>query len=195
MSATSPAGSGSSGSRLASTLGEADRLGAQLLADGRVAGRGRVALVEDQVEHRHHLVEPLRDDRLGRLAKADAGDAQPPLRAHQPLRHDGLRDEEGARDLGRREAAGQPQRERDLRLGRERRVAAGEDQLEAVVGQAVVGEVRGGLRRPAARAAAASTPASGRAGAGRAPRCRPSRSPRRPARRGRPRPASGRRRA
>ena len=58
----------------------------------------------------------------------------------------GSGDEEGAGDLGRREAAGKPQRERDLRLGRERRVAAGEDELEAVVGQAVVGEVGGGLR-------------------------------------------------
>ena len=126
--------------------GEADRLGAQLLADGRIARRGGVPLVEDQVQHGHHLVETLGDDRLGRVAKPDPGHAQAALRAHEPLRHDGLRDEEGARDLGRREAAGQPQRERHLGVGRERRVAAGEDQLEAVIGQAVVRKVRGGLR-------------------------------------------------
>ena len=83
---------------------------------------------------------------LGRYAQRDPGVADLPLRAHETLRERRLRDEERTRDLGRLEAADEAQRQRDLRLRRERRVAAGEDQLEPLVGNdglLVVGELLG----------------------------------------------------
>ena len=135
-----------SGEERREDAGEPDRLLAQLVADGLLARRRVVALVEDQVEDRCDLVDALGHDRLGRLPEADPRHPQPSLRAHQPLGHDRLGDEEGARDLGRGETAGQAQGERHPGLGRKRRVAAGEDQLEAVVGQVLVGDLRGGLR-------------------------------------------------
>ena len=66
------------------------------------------------------------------------------LRPHEPLRHRRRRDEERARDLLGLEADERAKRERDLRLERERRVAAGEDEAKAVVG-----DLR--RRRPARR--------------------------------------------
>jgi hypothetical protein len=48
--------------------------------------------------------------------------------AHQSLRHRRLRDEEGACDLGGRQPAERAQRQRYLRLRRERGVTAREDQ-------------------------------------------------------------------
>jgi hypothetical protein len=71
---------------------------------------------------------------LRRHAQRDPRVADLPLRADEPLRERGLGHQEGARDLRRLEAADEAQRQRDLRLGRERRVAAGEDQLEPLVG-------------------------------------------------------------
>ena len=65
-----------------------------------------------------------------------------------PLRHSRLRDDERPRDLLGAEAAQGAQRQRHLRLGRERRVAAGEDQLQALVGENRLFElVLHGLRR------------------------------------------------
>ena len=63
---------------------------------------------------------------------------QRPLGAHDPLRDRRLRDEERARDLVGRQAAEQAQRQRDARLGREHRVAGGEDQAQQVVADVVV---------------------------------------------------------
>ena len=60
------------------------------------------------------------------------------LGADEPLLHGRLRDEEGARDLGRAETAEGTQGERDARLGRQRRMAAGEDQPKPVVGNGAV---------------------------------------------------------
>ncbi len=70
---------------------------------------------------------------VGRDAERDPGAADLPLRAHEPLRHRGLGDEERVCDLGRREAADLAQRQRDAALGGERRVAAREDEREALV--------------------------------------------------------------
>ena len=61
------------------------------------------------------------------------GIADLPLGADDPLGHRRLGHEEGARDLRRREAAEQAQGQRDLRLARQRRVAAGEDEPQPVV--------------------------------------------------------------
>ena len=64
----------------------------------------------------------------------NAGVANLALGAHQPLRHRRRGHEKRARDLVRLEAAQRAQRQRDLRLERQRRVAAGEDQPQAIVG-------------------------------------------------------------
>ncbi len=75
------------------------------------------------------------------------------LRAHEPLRHRRLRDEERARDLVGRQAAERAQRQRDLRVERERRMAAGEDELEPLVGEhGLVQVVVHGLAAPRAGA-------------------------------------------
>ena len=121
--------------------GEPDRLAAQLPAHGRP-----VAGVEDEIDRREHEPQPLGQQVLRRHAQRDAGVADLPLRADEPLRERRLGDEKGARDLGRLEAADEAQRQRDLCLRRERRMAAGEDQLEPLVGNGgllVVGELLG----------------------------------------------------
>jgi hypothetical protein len=71
----------------------------------------------------------------GRHPERDARIADLSLRAHEPLRHRRVRDEERAGDLLGREPAERAERERDLRLDCERRVAAGEDELEPLVGE------------------------------------------------------------
>jgi hypothetical protein len=70
----------------------------------------------------------------GRDAKRDPGGLDLALRADEPLGHRRLGDEEGAGDLLGLEAAQRPQRERDLGIERERRMAAREDELEPLVG-------------------------------------------------------------
>src|SRR5207237_1162004 len=67
-------------------------------------------------------------------AQRDPGIGDLPLRAHEALRDRRLRRHEGPCDLGRGETDDAAEGERDLRLPRQRRVAAGEDELEAIVG-------------------------------------------------------------
>jgi hypothetical protein len=119
---------------------EPDRLATQVAPHRRP-----VPGVEDEVDRREDDAQPLRHEVLGRHAQRDACVPDLPLRAHEPLGERRLGDEEGPRDLGRRQAADEAQRQRDLRFRRERRVAAGEDQLEPLVGNGrllVVGELR-----------------------------------------------------
>src|SRR3954447_9073156 len=71
---------------------------------------------------------------LGRDSERDAGIADLPLGSDEALGERRFRDEKGARDFRRLEAADEAQRQRDLGLRRERRMAAGEDQLESFVG-------------------------------------------------------------
>ena len=119
---------------------EPDRLVGQVVA-------AAVALVVDEVEDREHRRQALGQQLGRRHAERDARDRDLPLRAHQPLRHRRLLDEERLGDLGRREAAERAQRQGHLRVERERRVAAGEDQLEPLVGKgAVIHGVLGGER-------------------------------------------------
>ena len=120
------------GHQLGQQAREPDRLRAQVLR-ASARQRSRVALVEDQVDDREHRLQPRRQVGLARHAVGDPRVADLALGAHQPLRHRRLGHEERARDLGRAQPAEQPQRERDLRGGRERRMAAGEDQPQAVV--------------------------------------------------------------
>jgi len=113
--------------------GEPDRLARELRALKVRARRRRVALVEDQVQDVQHGVEPLRALVLRRGSERRAGGLDALLGAADPLGHRRLGDEERAGDLRRRQAADRAQRERDLGRGRERGVAAEEQQRERVV--------------------------------------------------------------
>ena len=114
------------GHQLGERAAEPQRLLGQLVAAG-------VALVEDQVDDGEHRGEAVGQQVIGRHAERDAGGLDLLLRAHEALRHRRLGDEERARDLGRGQPAERAQRERDLRVGRERGVAAREDELEPLV--------------------------------------------------------------
>ena len=93
-----------------------------------------------------------------RDAERDPGRPDLGLRPRQPALHRLARDEERPRDLGGRQAAERAQRQRHLRLERQRRMAAGEDQLQPLVGD----RRRRPSRPPPPRAprAGASWPAS-----------------------------------
>ena len=110
---------------------EPDRLVGQVVAPA-------VALVVDEVEDREDGLEALGQALGDGHAERDAGELDLLLRAHQALRHGRLVDEERVRDLGRREASERAQRQGDLRVQRQRRMAAGEHQLEALVGEGVL---------------------------------------------------------
>jgi hypothetical protein len=68
-----------------------------------------------------------------RHAKRDLRSFDLSLGPHQPLRHRALRYQEGTGDLVGAEPADSAQGERNLRLDRERRVTAGEDELQSLV--------------------------------------------------------------
>ena len=138
------------GHQLGEQTAEADRLAAEVPPHEGVACGGGVALVEDEVDDLQHRREALGQQVIRGHAVGDVGVADLALRPHEPLRHRRLRDEEGAGDLGRLEAGDGAQRERDLSLRRERRVAAGEDQPQPVVLQGALrslSPVRGRLLR------------------------------------------------
>ena len=158
ISASSPAASGSSGSIATSTSPEPDRLGAQLARISASPERRDVALVEDQVERPRAPPSSRSGSSLGvRHLVRDPRVADLALRADEALRHRRLGDQEGAGDLRRRQAAERAQGERDPRLRRERRVAAGEDQPQAVVGELVGVTARSSPSARAARARPASS--------------------------------------
>ena len=121
------------GDQLGEDAPQAQRLLAERRAHPVVPGRGRVALVEDQVDHLEHGVEALGEVVPRRQLERHPRLGKRPLRAHDALGHSGLRHEEGARYLERRQAAQQAQRESHPRLGRQHRVAADEHESEQVV--------------------------------------------------------------
>ena len=134
---------------------EPDRLGAQVLADQLVAGAGRVALVEDQVDDGQHGPQAVGQVGLVGHAVRDPRVADLALGPDEPLRHGRLGDQEGPRDLGRGQAAQQAQRQRHLGGRGQRRVTAGEDEAEPVVAHRslrllglVAGMQQGGLGVP-----------------------------------------------
>ena len=130
--------------------GEADRLDAEVGAHEGVPARRRVALVEHEVDDGEHGAEPVGELGVVGDAVGDVGGADLLLRPHQALRHRRLRHEERAGDLVGLQPAEQAQREGDLRAGGEGRVAAREDQPQAVVlhrtdlGGRLVGRTQGG---------------------------------------------------
>jgi hypothetical protein len=95
-----------------------------------------IAFVEDQIDDRQHRGEPVGQQMVGRDAKRDARGFDLSLGPHQALGHGGLADQEGTRDLRGGEAAERAQGQRHLGLGGERRMTAGEDELEPLVGKA-----------------------------------------------------------
>ncbi len=99
----------------------------------RLRRGGQVALVEQQVDHGQHAGQPVAELVGVRDPVRDAGVGDLPLGSGDPLRHGGLRQQERPRDLGRGQPAHDPQGQRDLRGLRERRMAAGEDQLQPLV--------------------------------------------------------------
>jgi len=96
-------------------------------------GRGRISLVEDQVDDREHRGEPVGQQVGGGHAERDRGGLDLALGPHQALGHRRLADQECSGDLLGRETAERPQRQRDLRVGCERRMAAGEDELQPLI--------------------------------------------------------------
>jgi hypothetical protein len=115
------------GHQLGQRASEPDRLRGELPA-------AAVALVEDQVHDREHRREAVGQQVRRRDAERDPGVADLALRAYEPLGHRRLGHEERARDLLRGQPAERAQRQRDLCVERERRMAAREQQLEPLVG-------------------------------------------------------------
>ena len=92
-----------------------------------------VALVEDQVQDAQHRAQAIGQFVVGGHGEADGRVTNALLGATDALRHGRLRYQEGARDLGGGESAHGTEGERDGRPGRERRVAAQEEQQQRVV--------------------------------------------------------------
>ena len=99
----------------------------------RLAGGGRVAFVEHQVDHAERAREPLGQFVRRRHLVGDAGIADFCLRAHDALRQRGSRAQECLRDGFRREAADLAQGERHLRIRRQCRMATRENEAQPVV--------------------------------------------------------------
>ena len=162
---------------------EADGFRRQVRPQQVVALRGRIALVEDQIDHPQHIGQPLRQRvRLGHLI-GDAGIADFRLCPDDPLGQGGRRDQAGVGDGLGRQPADLAQGEGDAGFLRKARVAAGEDQPQPVVLDRLRVRRAPAIRRRARRSARPprSTASSGAGGAaGRSPgnaRPRPARQP------------------
>ncbi len=117
---------------------EAQRLVAQIGPHPVVAARGRVALVEDEIDDLEDRGQPRRQVPAARHLERHARLGQRPFRADDALRDGGLGHEKRARDFVGREPAEQAQRERRARFGRQYRVARHQDQPQQVVAHLVV---------------------------------------------------------
>src|SRR5215211_4331288 len=114
------------GHQLGKGAPEPDRLGRQLAS-------AAVALVEDQVDDGEHGVETVREHMPRRHLERDPRRFDLALGPGEPLRHRLLRNEERAGDLLCGQTAERAQRECDLAIERERRMAARKEQLEPLV--------------------------------------------------------------
>ena len=114
--------------------GQLDRPLHQITAHQLVPGRRGVPGAEQQVHHGQDGVHSLGQLVGRRDAVRDAGDRDLLLRPGDPGGHGGLADQEGTGDLGRGQAAHQPQGERHLCRPVECWVTAGHDQPQPVVG-------------------------------------------------------------
>ena len=116
----------------------AQRVVAELRPQPFVAPRRRVAFVEDEVDDLQHRSQPLRKRRTPRGLIGQASLRQRTLGAHDALGNGRFRQQEGARDLFRRQAADHPKRQRGAGLARQSRMASGEDQAQQLVADIVV---------------------------------------------------------
>ena len=115
------------GQQLGQGATEPDRLGGQLRA-------AAVALVEDQVDDRQRRSQAIGQQVRRRHSERDARRGDLVLGPDQALGHRRLRHEERAGDLGGAEPAQGAQRQSHLGVERQRRMAAGEHELEPLVG-------------------------------------------------------------
>ena len=108
-----------------------------------VSSGRRVTRSEDEMHRSQHGVETLGQLMGDRHAVGDPRTRDLLLRPSDPSRHGRLANQERMGDLLGGQAADQPQRQRDLRLPRQCRVTAGEDEAKAVVGYVIhLGELR-----------------------------------------------------
>ena len=110
-----------------------DRFARQVGPHQFLAGGRDIAFGEDEIDHRQHAAQP----RLERIAVGhlvgNAGEPDLLLGTDEALAHRVLAHDKGPRHLRRRQGANGSQRQRDLNLGCERGMAAGEDQPQHVV--------------------------------------------------------------
>ncbi len=202
ISASSPSVSASWRERFAQQPPEPDRLVEQRLAHEPLAVGCGVALGEDQVDDRAHARQPLRQQLAGRDAVGDAGGGDLRLGARQPLAPSSRGSTRKARAISRgAQPAERLERQRDARLRAQRRMAAGEDQPQAVVGELVVVALRQRVlvdgaavaQRERLEACAGGRRGRGRGAGGRSPAAAPRSSARRRGCAGRRRGATARR--
>ena len=99
MSATSPCTSGSPRRQLRQNAAEAQRVLAERRAHPVVAGRGRVAFVEDEIDDAEHRRQTRRELAAARHLERHLRLGERLLRAHDALRDRRLGHEKGTRDL------------------------------------------------------------------------------------------------
>ena len=117
---------------------ESKRIFAEGGAHPVVAGGGRVALVEDQIDDLEHRRQPRLELGAARHLERHLGVGERALGAHDPLLDRRLGGEKAARNLVGRESAEQAQRERDARFRREDRMARDEHEAKQIVADVVV---------------------------------------------------------
>jgi hypothetical protein len=137
MSASRPCTSGSSGIKFENAP-HAHGFFAELGPHPILAGRGRVALVEDEIEHAQHRGHPLRALLATRHFEGHAGLGNGALGAHDALPDGRVIGEEGPRDFLGRQPANEPQRQRHPAFGWQHRMAGGKDQPQQVIADIVV---------------------------------------------------------
>ncbi|MCW2838969.1 MAG: hypothetical protein JWR55_452 [Aeromicrobium sp.] len=130
---------GLSGHQRGQDASEPDRLVAQGGTQPVVPRRGRVALVEQQVHDPHDGAEALGPLVTGRLVGHGVDLGQRLLGAGDARRDGGLGRQERPGDLARRQPREEAKRQRHLRVGAERGVAADEHEPQDVVVDVVDG--------------------------------------------------------
>ena len=121
------------GQRAVHHASQADGFVGEVVPLQRRAAARDVALAEDQIQHVQHGIQARGTFLVGRHAEAHARRLDLFLRAADSLRHGRLGHQERARDLGGRQPAHCPQRQRNRRRPGQRRVTAHEQEQQRVV--------------------------------------------------------------